>query len=310
VRAAIRRSLIFFSDFTHGAGGKLVGVHYFGEENGLLPESRIVILPAPYDLSLSFLPGARLGPEAILAASVELEPYDFELELDAQSLGIHTAEPVPWVAGEAAKSHELIEEAASGYLGAGKFLIALGGDHSISLPLVRAHLAHVDEFGVLHVDAHDDLYDSWQGSRLSHASVMRRIHELGLPLVQVGQRAVARDSHAYIKEHGIPCFPASKIRRRGLPIDDILRALPDRVYLSFDFDALDPSEMPAVGTPLAGGLSFGQVIDLLEAVFQEKNVIGLDFVELSPIPGLFYPQMTAAQLIYRAIGLKAVSAGW
>jgi len=285
-------------------------VPHFGEANSPLSKSPTVVLPVPYDLSLSFLPGARLGPEAILAASVELEPYDFELELDAQSLGIHTAEPVPWVAGEAAKSHELIEEAASRYLGAGKFLIALGGDHSISLPLVRAHLAHAGEFGVLHVDAHDDLYDSWQGSRLSHASVMRRVRELGLPLVQVGQRAVAHDSHAYIREHGIPCFPASEIRRRGLPIDDILRALPDRVYLSFDFDALDPSEMPAVGTPLAGGLGFAQALELLEAVFREKDVVGADFVELSPIAGLFYPQMTAAQLIYRAIGLKAVSAGW
>jgi len=282
----------------------------FGESNGNATRSPVVVLPVPYDLSLSLLPGARNGPEAILGASAELEPYDFELGLNAQEIGIHTADPVPWVSGDAAASHELIEEAATEYLEAGKFVVALGGDHSISLPLIRAHLRRGSGFGVLHVDAHDDLYDEWQGSRLSHASVMRRIHELGLPLVQVGQRAVARDSHAYIKEHGIPCFSASEIRRRGLPVDDILRALPDRVYLSFDFDALDPSEMPAVGTPLAGGLGFGQALELLEGVFREKDVVGADFVELSPIAGLFYPQMTAAQLIYRAIGLKAVSAGW
>ncbi|WP_457638241.1 agmatinase [Oceanithermus sp.] len=282
----------------------------FGESNGNAASSPVVVLPVPYDLSLSYLPGARNGPEAIIYASAELEPYDFELGLDAQAIGIYTPEPVPWVAGDAAASHSLIENAAGSYLDEGKFVVALGGDHSISLPLVRAHLERGGDFGVLHVDAHDDLYDSWQGSPLSHASVMRRVHELGVPLVQVGQRAVARDSRDYAEKHGIPRFSAREIAKNGLPLDDVLQALPERVYLSFDFDALDPSEMPAVGTPLAGGLSFYQALDLMEAVFREKEVIGADFVEFSPLPGLFYPQMTAAQLVYRAIGLKAASAGW
>jgi len=267
-------------------------------------------LPVPYDLSLSLLSGARNGPAAIIEASAELEPYDFELDLDAQEIGIHTADPVPWVAGDAAASHELIEKAAAEYLEGGKFVVALGGDHSISLPLVRAHLRQEEGFGVLHIDAHDDLYDEWQGSRLSHASVMRRIHELGLPLVQVGQRAIARDSLAYARRHSIPIFSSRQVHEQGLPLGEILDSLPERVYISFDFDVLDPGEMPAVGTPLGGGLHFGQALALLEAVFAEKEVIGADFVELSPVPGLFYPQMSAAQIVYRAIGLKAASAGW
>ncbi|WP_293171960.1 agmatinase [Oceanithermus sp.] len=281
----------------------------FGEEQAPFERARVVVLPVPYDLSLSFRPGARLGPEAILGASRELEPYDFELGLDPARAGVHAAEAVPMVAGDAAASHALIEERTRELLDAGKFVVALGGDHSITLPLVRAHRAALGAFGVLHVDAHDDLYDRWQGSPLSHASVMRRVHELGVPLVQVGQRAVARDSHAYLRAHAIPQFPARRIAREGLPLGEILEALPPRVYLSFDFDALDPSEMPAVGTPLAGGLRFGQVLDLLEAVFEAKEVVGMDFVEFSPVD-LFYPAMTAAQLVHRALGLKVRAAGW
>ena len=270
----------------------------------------MVVLPVPYDLSLSWLPGARRGPEAILKASPELELFDLELGLDPSRAGIFTAPPVSIVAGDAERSHQKIEEAARAYLDKGKFLVSLGGDHSITLPLVRAHRERLGDFAVLHVDAHDDLYDTWQGSRLSHAAVMRRVAELGVPIVQVGQRAYAEDSLAFAKAQGIPVFPAHRIRREGLPIQEILAALPDRVYISFDFDALDPSEMPAVGTPLPGGLSFTEASDLLAAVFREKEVVGIDFVELSPIPGLFFPEMTAASLVYRAIGLKAEAAGW
>ncbi len=270
----------------------------------------MVVLPVPYDLSLSWLPGARKGPEAILRASPELELFDLELGVDPSRVGIYTAPPVPIVAGDAAASHRKIEEAARSYLEKGKFLVALGGDHSVTLPLVRAHRAVFGDFAVLHLDAHDDLYDTWQESGLSHASVMRRVAELGLGVVQVGQRAYAEDSLRFAREAGIPVFPAHAIHRRGMPTRAILAALPERVYLSFDFDVLDPGEMPAVGTPLPGGLSYRQVVELLEAVFSEKEVIGADFVELSPVPGLFYPEMTAASLVYRAIGLKARAAGW
>ncbi len=267
------------------------------------------MLPVPYDLSLSWLPGARRGPQAILAASKELELFDIALGIDPSGAGIHAAPEVPIIAGDVRRSHEEIEHAANHYLELGKFLVALGGDHSVSLPLVRAHLSHWPAFGVLHLDAHDDLYPEWQGSHLSHASVMRRVFELGVPIVQVGQRAVSYASHRFIEENGIALFPAHRIQKEGLPIEAVLAALPDRVYISFDFDVLDPSEMPSVGTPLPGGLRYPEVVGLLEAVFSEKEVVGMDFVELSP-NGMFFAEMTAAQLVYRSIGLKALAAGW
>ena len=275
-----------------------------------MDRARVVVLPVPYDLSLSWLPGARGGPEAILRASGELELFDCELGFDPSQVGIYTAPPVPIVAGDARHSHRTIERTALSYLEKGKFLVAIGGDHSITLPIVRAHRALDAPFGVLHLDAHDDLYPAWQGSRLSHASVMRRVVELGLPVVQVGQRAYAEGSLRFAERAGIAVFPARRIWKEGMPTQAILDALPRRVYLSLDFDVLDPSEMPAVGTPLPGGLGYRAVVELLEAVFSEREVVGADFVELSPIPGLFYPEMTAATIIYRAIGLKARAAGW
>jgi agmatinase len=281
----------------------------FGEQDTPYEAARVVVLPVPYDLSLSFLPGARRGPEAILLASRELEPFLLELGIAPEEAGIHAAEPVPWVAGSAEESHRLIREAALAHLQAGKFLVALGGDHSITHPLVLAHREALGEFSLLHIDAHADLYPEWQGSPYSHASPFHRLLLEGFPLVQVGIRAMDRDSLRLARERGVAPFPAHRLHREGLPLKEILAALGKRVYISFDFDALDPSLMPSVGTPLPGGLSYRQAVDLLEAVFAEKEVVGMDFVELSP-NGQFHAEMTAAQLVYHAIGLKALKAGW
>ncbi|MFN3179016.1 MAG: agmatinase [Thermus sp.] len=281
----------------------------FGECDTALEEARVVVLPVPYDLSLSFLPGARRGPEAILLASRELEPFLLELGVAPEEVGIHAAEPVPWVAGSAEESHALIREAALNHLRAGKFVVALGGDHSITYPLVQAHREVLGEFSLLQIDAHADLYPTWQGSVYSHASPFYRLVQEEFSLVQVGIRAIDQDSLAFAKEKGVALFPAHRLHREGLPLKEILGALGERVYISLDFDALDPSLMPSVGTPLPGGLSYRQVVDLLAAVFAEKEVVGMDFVELSP-SGQFHAEMTAAQLVYHAIGLKGLQAAW
>ena len=281
----------------------------FGERDTPYEEARVVVLPVPYDLSLSFLPGARRGPEAILLASRELEPFLLELGVTPEEVGIHAAEPVPWVAGSAEESHALIQAAALTHLRAGKFVVSLGGDHSITHPLVQAHREALGEFSLLQIDAHADLYPEWQGSVYSHASPFYRLVREGFSLVQVGIRAIDQDSLAWARGKGVALFPAHRLHREGLPIREILEALGERVYISLDFDALDPSVMPSVGTPLPGGLSYRQVVDLLSAVFQEKEVVGMDFVELSPT-GQFHAEMTAAQLVYHAIGLKGLQAGW
>lgn len=281
----------------------------FGEVQTPYEEARVVVLPVPYDLSLSFLPGARRGPEAILLASRELEPFLLELGVAPEEVGIHALAPVPFVAGSAEASHRLIYEEALKHLRAGKFVVSLGGDHSIVHPLALAHREALGEFSLLQIDAHADLYPEWQGSAYSHASPFHRLLQEGFSLVQVGIRAMDRDALGLAREKGVALFPAHRIHREGLPVEEILEALGARVYISLDFDALDPSVMPSVGTPLPGGLSYRQVVDLLEAVFRAKEVVGMDFVELSP-SGQFHAEMTAAQLVYHTIGLKGLQAGW
>ena len=281
----------------------------FSEEGVPLEQARVAVLPVPYDLSLSFRPGARLGPKALVDASEELELYDEELGIHPCDAGIGVADTVPWQAGDASASHALVERACAEQLAAGRFVVAVGGDHSVTVPLYRAHRARLGEdVGVLQVDAHTDLYDSWQGSNLSHASPMHRLVEDGVSVTQVGLRAISRESREYQRLKGIPFFPAHDLHRR-FPLAEIVASLPPRVYITLDFDALDPSVMPSVGTPLPDGLSYRQAVELLAAVFRDREVVGVDLVELSP-NGNFHAEMTAAQLAYRVIGLKALQAGW
>ena len=276
----------------------------FADAEAAYEKAGAVILPVPYDLSLSYRPGARLGPQAILAASVEVELFDDELGLTPAEVGLHTAAPVPWVAGDAGASHDLIQEAADEHLSAGKWVLALGGDHSITYPLVLAHREHHREFSVLQIDAHTDLYPEWQGSERSHATPMYRLHRAGLKVVGVGQRAIAAEDRELIGREGIKVFPMHAIREQAGWMDQVIAALGPRVYVTFDFDALDPSIMPATGTPLPGGFDWWTATRLLDKVFAAREVVGMDLVELSPVPGHFPAEMLAAQLAYRALGLR------
>lgn len=278
----------------------------FGEKNVDWDQARIVVLPVPYDLSLSFRPGARLGPETIIQASAELEPYLFQLGVAPEDYGIFTALAVPWVAGDAAASHAAIATEAQYHLAAGKWVLALGGDHSIAYPLVQAHKN--PGLTVLQLDAHGDLYPGYQGSLYSHAAPMYRLVKDGYHLVQVGQRVLSRAEQALIQERQIPFFPARALERDFDPAA-IVAALSDQVYITLDFDVLDPSQMPSVGTPLPGGLSYIQLMEILSAVFAAREVVGMDLVEFSP-SGDFHAAMTAAQIAYESLGLLGTSRGW
>ena len=284
----------------------------FSEEGVSLEAAKVAVLPVPYDLSLSWRAGARLGPKALIDAAEELELFDEELGIAPCDAGIGVADMVPWVGGDAAASHALIQAAAAEQLAAGRFLLSVGGDHSITHPLVRAHAEALKQpFGVLQFDAHTDLYEEWQGSVLSHACPMFRLVEDGFPLTQVGLRAISLESREYQRAKGIPFFASHAVHHR--PTSEVAQAvvdtLPERVYLTFDLDCLDPSVMPSVGTPLPDGLTYRQAVDILAAVFAQREVIGVDIVELSP-NGQWHAEMTAAQLAYRIMGLKALQAGW
>jgi agmatinase len=265
------------------------------------------ILSVPYDLTQSGWTGARFGPAAILAASTQFEEYDPELGLEAARLGIATLGEIPQnVRGPEAMTEDIFR-AASGLVAPGKFLASLGGDHTVSLGLVRAHLECHPDLGVVVLDAHTDLRDSYQGSPVGHATVMRRVSELA-PVVTLGYRSLASEEKAFLEKGGVVAIPASGLK------SDPVRAwarvasrVPRKVYLSIDIDMLDPSIMPAVGTPEPGGLSWEDANAFLDALAREREIVGMDLVELLPVPGLPAPNVAAAKLLYRVFGLIARS---
>jgi len=285
---------------------------FLGVPQELKPEgeARVAILPVPYDLTTSYQPGARRGPLAILEASTHLETYDEELGRETwEEVGIETVPAVvPDTSGPAATVRR-IEEVARELVDAGKFLVSLGGEHSITAPLVRAVRTAHPGLGVLQLDAHADLRDEFEGSPLNHACVMHRVLDDGVALAQVGIRSLTADERTLIRERRICTVFAPEAV--GAPvagwIGRVLAALPDEVYVTVDLDAFDPAIMPATGTPEPGGLDWYRTLEVLREVARSKRVVGFDVVELSPIPGNVAPDFLAAKLVYRLLGYALAS---
>jgi len=264
--------------------------------------SRIAVLPAPYEHTVSYGGGTSRGPGAILKASHFVEYYDEELdrELCFES-GIVTLPPVAFGNRVNRRALDLLGRSVDYLLESGKWVITLGGEHTISFAPIAAHLRKYPNLSVLQVDAHSDLRDSYQGTPYSHASVMARVCEILDPprLVQVGIRAQCVEEAGFIRERGVRTTYAHQIRATDSLSwqDQILSALTDHVYVSFDVDGLDPSIMPSTGTPEPNGLFWAETMSLLRRV--GKRIVGCDLVELAPVRGVVHPDLTAAKLAYK-----------
>jgi len=234
-----------------------------------------------------------------VTASQQVEYFDEELEVECHQCGIATLEPLePNLAGPEAM-HEDVYKVARRVVRDGKFLFALGGDHSISSALVRAVRTKHRKLSVLQIDAHCDLRDSYLGSGYSHACVMRRIVEMGAPIVPVGIRALSREEHRFLKRQRIEPITARDCFADEDWIDRAIDALGDTVYVTIDIDAFDPAYAPGTGTPEPGGLDWFQVTALLRLVAAEKNVVAADVVEVMPVPGQVTTEFLAARLVYK-----------
>ena len=267
-----------------------------------LKSSRVVLLPVPYDGTTSYMGGARYGPRAIITASAQMEDYDLELDRDIAKVGIFTApELVPDVSGPEAVV-AAVRRSVAGYARSGKVVGVLGGEHSVTAGAVQAMAELHPDLSVLYFDAHADLRDEYMGSRWSHACAARRVLET-CPVVHVGVRSVSEGERRLIRQRRLPVTFWPDTTDSGPDLSRrLLDGLSENVYISVDLDVLDPSLMPAVGTPEPGGMSWRELTGLLKAVANERRIVGFDVMELSPREGPESCAYTAAKLAYKLIG--------
>ena len=266
-------------------------------------KSKVVILPIPYDSTTTWRSGSRDGPMAIIDASQHLELYDHELDRESYLVGIHTLpELQPSMKGPE-ETVERVYEVARELVKGQKFVMMLGGEHSLTVGMVGAFRERFDGLSVLQLDAHADLRDEYEDSRYSHACVMRRVLEC-CPIVQVGIRSLSQEEHLFLTQNQMHPFFA-----QGLPLDEeaIVSALSPDVYITIDLDVLDPSIMSAVGTPQPGGMSWHELLRVLRRVAEQKHIVGCDLVELCPGEGPSSCAFLAAKLAYKLIGFLSLS---
>ncbi len=263
--------------------------------------ARYAVLPIPYEATVSYKVGAADGPAAIIDASGQIEYYDAQLAGEFHTAGIAT---YPAIAPAASPEQQVdrVREAASEILGASKFLLSLGGEHSVTVGLVQAASEACDgELSVLQIDAHADLRDSYGGTRYSHACVMRRVLEVTGRICQVGIRSYSRDEAAQCPQQAGRFITPQIALDDDRWIDRALEMLGEKVYVTVDIDGFDPAVAPGTGTPEPGGLTWRQVTSLLQRVCIEREVIAADIVEVRPIPPNHVTEVLAARLAYKII---------
>lgn len=270
--------------------------------------SKYVIQSAPYEYTSSYISGSNKGPAAIVKASQFVELYDEELDQESYKKGgICTLEPMDFKGRTDEKAVKHIEKNTLKLLADNKFPITLGAEHTISLGTVRAIKQFYPNVHVLQLDAHSDLRQAYHGNPYSHASVMARVHDLEVPLTQIGIRAQCIEESELIKaSKNIHTFYAHQVRNNANWADEALKTLGENVYISIDADGFDPSIVPAVGTAEPNGLLWQESIDFLRKVFATRNVVGFDVVEIAPVKGTILTEFTMAKLVYRLIGFQTL----
>ena len=273
--------------------------------------SRVVVLPIPYEATVSYSGGTRNGPQAILQASTQVELYDREFDDElALNWGVHTLPALaPNMDGPRAMV-DAIEAAVVEQAAAGKFVVGLGGEHTVSVGVARG-LARVfcpdgAPLMTVQIDAHSDLRASYEDSIYSHACAARHFHALG-PLVQIGIRSVCPEEVEFIRSHpdSVRVFWADEVHSTAAYLSELAeRVRGQRVFLTIDVDGIDPALIPATGTPEPGGLSWQQTLAAIRTVAQHAHIVGFDCVELAPIPGYHAADFTVAKLIYKTLALS------
>lgn len=265
-------------------------------------EARVLIFPVSYEGTVSYGTGTGKGAMAIVDASRNMELYEEETDAEVYKIGIHTVEefkpletPEAMMTGLYERTKELVAT--------DKFVCMLGGEHSVSGPVIRAHAEKYHNLSVLQIDAHADLRDEYDGTAHSHASIMARVvKDWRIPAVQVGIRSISA-AEARSLDEGIPTkiYWAKDIVGRTDWIDSAINSLTENVYLTIDIDGLDPSLMPTTGTPEPGGLGWYEVLTLIRKLAEKRKIVGMDLVEYAYVESFSSPAFLCAKLVYKAL---------
>ena len=264
--------------------------------------ARVLVLPVSYEGTVSYGTGTGAGAMAIVDASRNMELYEEETDAEVYKIGLHTLDeftardtPEKMMADLYTYSGKLLET--------DKFLCMLGGEHSVSAPIIRAHNEKYDNLSVLQIDAHADLRDTYDGTPHSHASIMARVvKDMRIPSAQVGIRSISAEE-AQLIDSGLPTkiFWARDIVGKTDWIDSALDSLTENVYLTIDIDGLDPSIVPTTGTPEPGGLGWYETLTLIRKLAENKRVVGMDLVEYSYFENYDSPAFLCAKLVYKSL---------
>jgi agmatinase len=263
--------------------------------------ARFHVLPVPYEKTVSYGGGTAKGPAAILAASSQIERWDGASDPGAE--GIYTW-PAIDCRGKPEKVIATIAATVANILRLNKMPVVLGGEHTVTWGVVQGYLqAGVRDFGVVQIDAHADLRDRYHGDPLSHASVMRRIVEASIPLFQLGNRAYSQEEREARSRYNVRYLDADRLVPGHIDSITLPQDFPRHVFFTLDVDGIDPSVIPATGTPVPGGLGWYQTLGLFESVARQRRIIGFDLLEFAPIAGFHAFDFAAAQLVYKLMGI-------
>ena len=286
----------------HGVAGRYAGLP---DQFCDLSTSEIVILSVPFDQTSTYQKGSHKGPDALIEASRNMELYDIETESEVYQKGIFTDAAIQGETSELMLA--LTYQRTKELLDLGKFVMTIGGEHSISYASIRAHAEHEGSLTVLQFDAHSDLQNAYENNPWSHASVMARVKEIPqvTKIVSVGIRSMSSEELTNLDRANT--FFAHELDERGEWMDRLLEKLTGPLYLTFDLDVFDSSLMPSTGTPEPGGLNWNQIMTVLKKVIKQKRVVGCDIVELCPNPYNPAPDYLAAKLVYKILSYKFYS---
>lgn len=262
-------------------------------------KAQVAVVPVPFDLTTSWMSGTRQGPRAIIEASGYMELYDIETKSEVYLKGISTNEDVLALSSD--ELNDAVYQRVSKHIDAKKFVVTLGGEHSVSYGAAKAHIEKYADLSILHFDAHTDRREEFENNKFSHACTLRRISELNEDIISVGIRSLDVSELQYLDEKKV--FYAEHIFHSMDWAEKMVAMLKPNVYITFDLDVFDPAIMPSTGTPEPGGLYWYPVLHALRLVAEHRNLVGVDVVELSPTENKA-PDFLAAKLIYKILSYK------